>query len=152
LDIGKDSPAVGTGLQAGDVILKFDGKDIDEMRKLPRYVADTKIGKKVDLVVWRKGKEVTISTKIGELPADKDNPDQNGAKGKDDDSDAAQSDAKTMVLGMSVRVLTPQIRQELGVKPTVKGLVVEEIDRTGEAAKRGIRPGDIILDINQTTV
>lgn len=153
LEVGKDSPAVGSGLAAGDIIVKFDGREIDEMRKLPRYVADTKIGKKVDLVVWRKGKEVTISTKVGELPDDQKNADAGtGKSGKgDDDSDSAPA-SKELVLGMQLVPVSPALRQRFQLKPTVKGLIVDDVDMTSEAAKRGIRPADIILDVNQVPV
>ncbi len=153
LEVSKDSPAIGSGLTAGDVIVKFDGRDIDEMRKLPRYVAETKIGKKVELVVWRKGKEVTLTSKVGELPEDQGNDGQpNGKSGKKSGDGNAAPAAKDLVLGMQLVPLTPEVRAQLQLKPTVKGLVVDDIDMTGEAAKRGIRPGDIILEANQSAV
>lgn len=153
LDVGKDSPALGTGLAAGDVIVKFDGRDIDEMRKLPRFVAETKIGKKVDLVVWRKGKEVTIPIKLGELPEDK-NASDGGAKdgvGKRGENGAAPA-SKDMVLGMQLVPITPPLRQQFQLRPTVRGLIVDAVDMAGEAAKRGIQSGDIILEANQQVV
>lgn len=149
-DLNKDGPAAAAGLQSGDVILKFDGRDIDEMRKLPRIVADTKIGKKVEVVYWRKGKEATTTVVVGELPADKDADEEGTAPtpGKKGDADP--------VLGMKLLPLTKQLRQQfgqqLGIPPEIKGLLVDSIDRAGEAAKRGILPGDIIVDVNQTPV
>ena len=151
LEVSKDSPAVGSGLAAGDVIVKFDGREIDEMRKLPRYVAETKAGKKVDLVVWRKGKEVTLTTKVGELPDDgqddEGKPTKSGKKGEGN-----APTAKDLVLGMQLVPITPQLRQRFQLAAGVKGLIVDDIDMTGEAAKRGLRPGDIILEANQTPV
>ena len=154
LEINKDSPAIGSGLEPGDVVIKFDGKEIDEMRKLPRLVADTKIGKKAELVVWRKGKEVTLSVTIGELPADKNNPEATTGDDDNDDADAAPKAAakKDPVLGMSLTPITETMRQQFNLKPGLKGLVVVEIDPAGEAAKRGIRPGDTILEVNQQVV
>ncbi len=152
LEVSKDSPAVGSGLAAGDVIVKFDGREIDEMRKLPRYVAETKIGKKVDLVVWRKGKEVTLSTKVGELPDDGQDAADGGKPGKAGKKGSDAAPAGDLVLGMQLLPITPQIRAQLQLKPSVKGLIIDDIDRTGEAAKRGLRPGDIILEANQTAV
>ena len=149
LEVGKDSPAVGSGLAAGDVIIKFDGKEIDEMRKLPRYVAETKAGKKVDLVVLRKGKEVTISTKIGDLPEDE----ENGAAGKPGKKgDKPVADGKDLVLGMQLVPITPPLRQQLQLKPSLKGLIVDALDAAGEGAKRGLQPGDVILEANQQPV
>jgi serine protease Do len=152
LEISKASPAVGSGLAVGDVVLMFDGQEIDEMRKLPRLVADTKIGKKSTLVVWRNGKEITLTMTIGELPSDKNNPD--GVDAADDTgADKAPVPAKKdPVLGMGLAPITETIRQQFDLKPGLKGLVVTEIDPAGEAAKRGIRPGDTILEVNQVAV
>ncbi len=150
LELNKDGPAANAGVVVGDVIVKFDGRDIDEMRKLPRYVADAKIGKKIDIAVWRKGKEVTLSAKLGELPDDK----ANGPDGKPLKKGDAKPDAgtKDLVLGMQLVPITPALRQQFQLKPTVKGLIVDSIDTGGEAAKRGIRIADIIVEANQTPV
>jgi serine protease Do len=150
LEVGKDSPAIGTGLAVGDVIVKFDGREIDEMRKLPRYVADTKIGKKVEMVVWRKGREVTLTTKVGELPSGADDAAAAPAKGSKKEQPTPA--AKALVLGMQLVPITPQIRAQLQLKPSVTGLIIDDIDMAGEAAKRGLRPGDVILEANQVAV
>ena len=152
LEINKESPAIGSGLTAGDVIVKFDGREIDEMRKLPRYVADTKIGKKVDVVVWRKGKEVTLSMKVGEVPDDKDNAAAGGKSGKKGEQDSAPDAKESLVLGMQLVPVTPQLREQFRLKATVRGLIVDAVDPSGEAAKRGIQPADIIVEANQTLV
>jgi serine protease Do len=153
LEISKDSPAVGTGLEPGDVIIRFDGHEIDEMRKLPRFVADTKIGKKVEMVVWRKGKEVPLTVKVGELPEDKTKAENNGGAASGDTGNAKPAPApKDLVLGMGLLPVTPAIRQQLNLNANANGLVVDDLDRTGEAAKRGIRPGDVIMEVNQTPV
>lgn len=152
LEVGKDSPAVNSGLAAGDVILKFDGREIDEMRKLPRYVAETKIGKKVDLVVWRKSKEVTISTKIGELPGDDKLAASEAARAGKKAGDNTPSSAKDLLLGMQLVPITPQLRTQFQLKASLRGLIVDALDGAGEAAKRGLRPGDIIVDANQQPI
>lgn len=151
LEISKDSPAVGSGLMPGDVIVRFDGHEIDAMRKLPRVVADTKIGKKVDVVVWRKGKEVTLSMKIGEVPDDIQNAAADGKPGRQGSGDANPS-TKEVVLGMRLVPVTPELRARFSLKPTVRGLIVDSVDISGEGAKRGILPADIIVEANQVVV
>ncbi|MES2984217.1 MAG: DegQ family serine endoprotease [Pseudomonadota bacterium] len=148
VDVSQDSPARGSGLAVGDVIVKFDGRDIDEMRKLPRVVADSKIGKKVDMVVWRDGKEVTISTKVGELPLDEDG----AAVVKPTKNPEAAPMSKDLVLGLQLVPITPDLRAQFQLKPSVKGLIVDALDRTGEAGKKGIVPGDVIVQVNQQPV
>lgn len=152
LEVGSDSPAVNSGLAAGDVIVKFDGREIDEMRKLPRYVAETKIGKKVDLTVWRKGREVTISTKVGELPRDEESADAADDKPESKQGATPKPSAKDMVLGMQLVPITPQLRAQFQLKSSARGLIVDAIDGSGEGAKRGLRPGDIIVEANQQAV
>jgi len=150
LEISKDSPAVGSGLMVGDVVIKFDGQEIDEMRKLPRLVAETKSGKKSELVVWRKGKEVSLTLTIGELPAEKTADVETNPDGSD--KPAPLPEKKDPILGMGLTPITDAMRQQFDLKGGLKGLVVTEIDPAGEAAKRGIRPGDIILEVNQVPV
>lgn len=150
LEVSKGSPAIGSGLTAGDVIVKFDGREIDEMRKLPRYVADTKIGKKVDLIVWRKGKEVTLSTTVGELPEDADGSDD--AKPTKKGAKAAPAAPSELVLGMRLVPITPQLRAQFQFRSDIKGLIIDDLEMNGEAAKRGLRPGDVILEANQQAV
>ena len=64
--VTRGGPADAAGFEQGDVILKFNGREVTEMRKLPRMVAETEIGQAVDVVVWRKGKEVTLRVELVE--------------------------------------------------------------------------------------
>src|SRR5690606_38601045 len=68
-DVTPDGPAKASGIQAGDVILKFAGQDVSEMRELPRIVAETEVGKTVSVAVWRDGKVQEFTAKLGELEA-----------------------------------------------------------------------------------
>jgi serine protease Do len=122
------------------------------MRKLPRYVAETKIGKKVDLVVWRKGKEVTISTKVGELPGDEKLAVSDAARAGKKAGEESNASPKDLVLGMQLVPITPQLRAQFQLKAALRGLIVDAIEATGEAAKRGLRPGDILVDANQQAI
>jgi serine protease Do len=132
--VDKDGPAAKAGLQAGDVILSFDGQPIDTAALLPAAVAGTRPGKSVTLQVWRDRKAREISVKLGEVTDDTAVADAN---------DGGESGR----LGMMVRPLSPEERQQADVED---GLVVEGVD--GAAAEAGIRPGDVVLSANGKAV
>ncbi len=142
-DVSADAPAARGGLQAGDIVLKFDGKDIDEMRKLPRYVADTKIGKKVDVSYWRKNREEKTRVTIGALPKE---------TAPDDVAEDAPRAKESLVLGMRLLTLNAAIRSKLNLNGNINGVLIDAIDGNSDAAQRGLRAGDIIVELNQTAV
>jgi serine protease Do len=145
LEINPKSPA-SSSLQVGDVILAFNNRPIKEMRQLPRLVADTKAGTKVDVTVWRKGSEQRVAVTIGELK-------DTGAKAAAAEGrDAAPATKERTVLGMALVPITPQVRAEFGLPKTAEGVLVAELDRNGDAAKSGLLPGDIIREVNQQPV
>ena len=142
-----NSPAAKAGVKAGDVVLRFDGKDISEMRRLPRIVAETPIGKKVEMEVWRDGHRQTIEVTVGEL--------------KDEPAEQAKTEAKPPVVssgqalagtGMSVAALTPQLRERFGIDEQTNGVAVVEVKNDGAAAEKGLKPGDVIIDAAQQPV
>lgn len=150
IEVSKDSPADKAGIKAGDVITNFDGKDIAEMRFLPRIVAETKIGKSASITYWRNNASKTASITVGEL--DEHDEDANttskdsGKKSKDKKSDAE------IVMGMQLSPLNAKLRQELNLSDNQSGVAVVDVASSSEAAKRGIRAGDVIVDINNTMV
>ncbi len=146
-------PGLKAGLKDGDVVLKFDGKDITEMRRLPRYVASTTVGKKVELVIWREGKRLTLNATVGEMPED---PAEQVAKGGKAEQPKAK-EGKDGVLtipgtGLTVSSLTPQLRERFGVEDDTKGVVVTEAKPDSGAAEKGLRPGDIIIEADHKPV
>ncbi len=145
-----DGPAAKAGIQAGDVITEFDGKPIDEMRKLPRYVADTEIDKTSTVTLIRNGKEMTKQVKVAEMPQSDEQEDQASEKDTDDLDQPAGS--KIPALGVEVSAITPELKQQFSVPEDVKGLVVTKVDPNGAAADRGVAPGDVIKAINQEAV
>ena len=145
-DVSKDSPAAKAGVQAGDVILEFDGRSVEQMRHLPRMVADTEIGKAVAVKVWRKGAEKLLSVTLGELEeAEKVAALESG------DGDEFKP-GKTKMLGMTLSTITPELRQKFELPEVQRGVVVTEIDGDSAAAEKGIRPGDIIVEVAQEEV
>ena len=140
-------PAKPAGLKAGDVIVKFDGKDIKESRDLPRLVASMPVGKSVDVVVIRDGKEVTKSVTLGRL---EDGEKQTEAASNEDE--APQQNAVEKALGMEFSGLTDEARKTFKIKDSVKGVVVTSVDPGSPAAERGLRPGDVIEEVNHQAV
>ncbi len=145
-----DGPAAKAGIQAGDVITEFDGKPIDEMRKLPRYVADTPIDKTVTVKLIRGGKELTKDVKVAEMPQSDEQEEQQSDKQSDDV--APPTGAKIAALGVDVAAITPDLRQEYSVGDDVKGVVVIKVDPNGPAAERGVSTGDVIKAVNQEAI
>ncbi|MFO1116343.1 MAG: Do family serine endopeptidase [Beijerinckiaceae bacterium] len=144
-------PAKPAGLKTGDVIVKFDGKEVKQSRDLPKIVASTPIGKDVEVVVVRDGKEVTKTVKLGRL--------EDGEKiakaklgGKDDDDDTPSAAVKS-ALGMDFQGLSDDMRKRYGIKDSVSsGVVVTKVDPSSNAAEKRIQPGEIIVEVNKTTV
>lgn len=148
-----EGPAEKAGVKSGDVILTFDGKDITEMKKLPRIVAETPVDKTVPMVVWRGGKEVALKVKVGEL--EKSEKDEDAANAKESKEEASPTIAKTEKLddlGMSLTALTPENRKKYSIKPDVKGVLIADVAGNGTARERGLSAGDVIMEVAQQEV
>jgi len=142
-DVTPNSPAARAGLKQGDVIVRFNGKDVDKLHDLPRLVADTPVNSAVDLTVWRNGQNERLQANVGQMPNDK----QQASAGDREQSQAVPE--KSSALGLRLGQLDSQTRKQLGVKSDVKGVVVTQVAPDSQAAERGIQPGDVIVAINQ---
>ncbi|MEP9371766.1 DegQ family serine endoprotease [Mesorhizobium sp. KR1-2] len=145
----KGGPVDNGTIQAGDVITKFDGKDVHEMRDLPRVVAESPVGKAVDVIIVRKGVEQTVKVTLGRL--------EDGEKlAKGEDAKKPQSSeaevATASVLGMTIGDLDDAARSKFGIGTDVSGVVVREVAPNSPAAERGIAPGEVITEIAQESV
>ena len=143
--IDDKGPAKPAGLKAGDVIVKFDGKDIKESRDLPKLVATTPVGKAIEVVVIRDGKELTKSVTLGRL-------DEGDKKVASADDDTPQESAVQKALGMEFSGLTDETRKAFNIKDGVKGVVVTSVEPNSPAAERGLKAGDIIEEVNHQAV
>ncbi len=134
-------PAEKAGVQPGDVIIGFDGKDVPDMRRLPRIVAETPINKETTLDVWRKGKDVQLKVKVGELKEDE-------AQAKGDDAPAPDATPRetASVLGLTLSALTPGLRDRFKLDPGTKGVIITQIAPNSPARGQGLNAGDIILE------
>lgn len=150
LEVSKGSPAEKAGIVAGDVITAFNGKEITQMRFLPRMVAETKIGKSVPVTYWRKNASKTVEITLGELDEAEETKDAKG--GSDKPEKTKRSNTET-ILGMDVTGLSDVIRQEMHIDDSqTNGIVVVGVTGGSEASKRGIRAGDVIIDVNNEPV
>ena len=141
-------PAKPAGIEPGDVIVKFDGKDIKEMRDLPRVVADTPVGKQTPVIIIRKGKEETKTVTLGRL--------EDGEKlAAADVRRATTPPEKTVVkktLGIELANMSDDLRKRYKIKDTVKGVVITGVDANSPAADKRLSPGDVIVEIAQEAV
>jgi serine protease Do len=145
--VDEKGPAKPAGIEPGDVIVKFDGKEIKEMRDLPRVVADTPVGKQTPVVVIRKGKELTKTVTLGRL---------------EDGEKLAAADAKSngapdrgvvqKTLGIELANISDELRRRYNIKDTVKGIVITGVDANSPAAEKRLSPGDVIVEIAQEAV
>ena len=140
-DVTKDGPAAKSMIQVGDVILTFDGKPIEEMRNLPRVVAETKVGKSVKVDVWRKGRKVTLDAKLGEFPEDKkpvqvkvNRPKEGGG-------------ASFAVLGLTIAQLNNELRARFKLPKDTVGVVITNVENNSPAAEKRIQIGSVIRKI-----
>jgi serine protease Do len=132
--VGKDTPAAKAGVQPGDVIVGFEGKDISSSSDLPPLVAQLKPGAKVTLEVWRDGKAKELTATVGEItdPTTLASAKAEAGKGK---------------LGVAVRPLSPEEKKSGEI---ANGVVVEDV--AGAAARAGVRQGDVIVAVNNVPV
>ncbi|SDZ78402.1 DegQ family serine endoprotease [Rubrimonas cliftonensis] len=140
-DVTRGGPAAEAGMEPGDVIVTFDGQDVDEMRDLPRIVADTAVGADVPVGVWRKGSLQTLRVEVGLLEENEVATLPDGANG-----------APSAELGMTLEALTAETRANLGLDEDVEGVVVSAVESDSPAAEKGVRPGDVIVEVAQTPV
>ncbi len=137
--VEKGGPADKGGLEAGDVITKFDGKAITTSSDLPRAVGATKPGKIAAVEILRKGAVKNLNIGVGEMPNDPNDTAPAGSK--------PASKAEANKIGLTLKELTPQQKKKLNGK---NGLLVAE--STGVAAQAGIRRGDVILGLNNSEI
>jgi serine protease Do len=141
-------PAKPGGIEAGDVIVKFDGKDIKEMRDLPRVVADTPVGKDVQVVVVRKGEELIKTIKLGRL----EDTDKLAAATPPKDAAPKSETVIQKTLGLNLANMNDDLRKKYKIKDTVKGVVITGVDSGTPAAEKRLSAGDVVVEVAQEEV
>ena len=142
-DVTKTGPAEKAGIEAGDVVIEFDGKPVNQMRDLPRIVAETEIGKRVQVRILRKGKELGVTAEVGRL--------EDGEK-LVAEQDGGSAPAVVTVLGMTVATLTEELRVKFKTDAEIKGAVITEVAPEGPAADKKLEPGDVITEAGEKQV
>jgi serine protease Do len=135
-DVVSGGPAEKADLKRGDVIVSFDGKEIEEMNQLPYIVASTPVGKIVEVELIRKGQKNTLQVEVGEL--------------KEEGEPPAVAEAEPN-LGLTLKEITPELARNFRLSETT-GLVVARVEANSPAAEAGVAPGDIILEVDQESV
>jgi serine protease Do len=136
-DVVKGSPAEKAGLMRGDVILRFEDKEIENAHRLSQLAAATPPDTMAKIDLLRNGKVETISLKVGTMPQE-----EQKIISPEEKSD----------WGMMVQELTPQLAQQLGLDPGTSGVVISNIKDGSPAAEARLRPGDLITEVNRTAV
>ena len=141
-------PAGKAKIEPGDVIIRFDGREVADMKRLPRIVADTPVDKTVDVVVWRKKREVTLKATVAELVEGEQVASAAPAP-KGPEGPATRS---VTAAGLQLSALTPQLRERFGLAEDAPGVVVTEVSSRIAATDRSVRPGDLIVEVSQEEV
>jgi serine protease Do len=146
--VNDGGPADSAKIKGGDIILKFNNQDVKDMHTLPRIVADSEVGKQVPVVLWRDGKEVTVQATLAEKPDDQTlaAADQGGSK-----PDAAKP---TDIAGLGIKIapISQDLKDKYQLNADQKGVVITDVSPNGSAADRGLKAGDVIVEVQQGEV
>lgn len=140
-----------SAIQPGDVIVEFDGKPIQDVHELPRIVAESPVGKQVDVVIVRRGTERTVHVTLGRLEEAEQASASQEADGDQPEEDSGPV-ARAGILGMTITELGEEERAKYGISEDVSGVVITEVRENSPAAEKGIAAGDVIVEIAQESV
>lgn len=152
-DVVPGGPADKAGMQAGDVVLSANGRDVASNSELTRIVAMAKAGEPIHLKVLRDGKTLSLDVTSGVRPAEAQLAlGETGGAGKGDQADKAPVSPKSVVLGMGLTPITPALRRELGLEDKVKGAAILSVADGSDADQIGLAKGDVIAKAGDHTV
>src|SRR6516225_6116516 len=146
--VEEKGPSKPAGIEAGDVIIRFDGKDIKEMKDLPRIVADTPVGKDVEVVVVRKGKEETRTVKLGRL----EDGEKQAALTPNKEAAPPEKTIVQKTLGLNLANMTDDLRKRYKIKDSIKGVVITGVDAQSPAADKRLNAGDVVVEVQNEVV
>lgn len=134
-------------MQSGDVILSFDGVDVEDTRGLVRTVGNADVGKTVRVVVLREGKTKTLKVTLGRREEA-----ENGTSSGEDDTAEERDTQELELLGLTLSPLSDELRTQLELSAQASGLVVTDVREEAEAFEKGLRAGDLITEAGQQKV
>ena len=146
--VSNDGPAGKAKIHNGDIILKFNGEDVKSWHNLPRIVAETPIGRSVPVTLWRDGKQQDVQVSVAELPDDQAQQASATAPAKP----VTPQPAEISGLGLSLAPITDDARGKYQLNADQKGVVITKIAPNSAASDRGLRPGDVIVEVQQEAV
>ncbi|UYY76086.1 Do family serine endopeptidase [Sphingomonas sp. R1] len=149
-------PAEKAGIKQGDVIVRVNGKDVTPEQTLSYIVSNVAPGTRIPVELIRDGKRQTVNVTVATRPPEEqlaqfDPNDQDGAQG-DDGDDGSSPTGPAAALGVGVTPLTPQIARQIGVDPSMGGVVILGVNPSSDAAGKGLQRGDVIVSANQQPV
>jgi serine protease Do len=141
--VGQNSPADKAGIKAGDIILEFDGKKIDTMRTLPKVVANTKVGKSVELKVWRNKKSISKRLTLGRL--------ESSEEFKEKKTKVVKKEKEIETLKITVRDITSEDIASRNLRKNTKGVVIVDIANRSPLTNL-LSVNDIIIEVQKNPV
>ncbi|WP_421998310.1 DegQ family serine endoprotease [Reyranella sp.] len=139
-----DSAAKAAGIEAGDVIRSVDGKDVDTIKDLTRMISGTKPGTSVKIGLWRDGKDMTVTAKVGN-----DQKDGGFIKASADKADVKK---EPLSYGVSLAPISNEVRQELKLDDSVKGALIAGVEPGSPADEMGLKQGDVLQQVGREAV
>jgi serine protease Do len=146
-EVMADGPAAAADVQKGDVIIAFGERKIQDMRQLPRLVADTEVGDTVAVTVWRDRREVPLNVTIAALEEDGDT-----VAARPSGRSKSPGTLSIEPLGLTLSELDEKLRERFDLAAEDAGVVVTEVQADGISAEKGLRPGDLIVEVEQGEV
>jgi len=142
------------GIRQGDVILRVNNRDVTPDETVSYLIANTPVGQKVPVEIIRQGRRQTLTVTVAQRPTEEQLAQQLGTDGDEDQPGGTtqQGGQTAQGLGMTVSPLTPELARRGNIPATVRGVIITAVDPNSAAAEEGLRPGYVVLSVNQQAV